>query len=571
MLSSEINLRYQVAMPEPHTHYYEISLEYSGFASGTRQDFKLPVWTPGSYFLREYAQHVEGVLAYNQEGDRLPCIKITKNTWQVSPPSNCQYIRFIYRVYAYDWTVRTAFLDADQAYINGAALFVYPSNARDLPALLELIPHPNWQNISTALPVYQDNIWQRYSPNYDILVDSPVLVGNHRRIFFEAAGIPHEFALFGLNQVDNFEQLIQDSQKIVEASAAIFDHHPCEHYLFMSHFGEKGGGGLEHANSTSLQFPRERFLNDEGYERFLSLVAHEYFHLWNVKRLAPAPLDYFDYDQENYCSMLWVVEGFTSYYENVVLRKARLLSEEAFTEKILELIRDIEARPGLAVQSLAESSFDAWIKAYRPNANSANSQISYYTKGAVIAFMLDAEIIAQSKGKQNLDDFMKAFYHKFHLQLNRAYKEEELQTALAEYLSSEKVAQFFQDYIYDTKPIDYAYYFNLIGLNLRQESDTQLKSGLEMDGSRVRYVKRQAAAERAGINVGDQIIAINNERVQDWERWLRQSQAGDILQVTLLRDGLLREVELELSASEQRLFKIDLPEAKSPEYLCWQR
>jgi predicted metalloprotease with PDZ domain len=549
-------ITYFLAMPEPHTHYLQVKMRVENFdlAKDTDYlDFKMAVWTPGSYLVREYARHVEGFFAYNAHQTLLKSAKIAKDTWRVWSDGT-DFIELRYQVYAFEWTVRTNFLDVSHAFINGAATFMYLPDYQGAATKLFIEPYSKWTKISTSLKPIADNPFALFVPNFDVLVDSPIELGNQTTFSFVAEGIPHHFALYGLAEFDQ-AQLTLDLQKIVRSATSFFGSHPCADYTFIAHLAQQAYGGLEHLDSTVLLFSRQDYRTSEGYTQFLSLCAHEYFHLWNVKRLRPAPLGPFDYSQENFTTLLWQAEGFTSYYEKLILLKAGLLKSKAYIKEILKRINSIENQPGNRVQALAESSLDAWIKAYRPYENSANSTISYYTKGAVVAMLLDIEIISGSGGQHTLDEVMRAMYQTYYLELNRGFTELEIKTELEKYAQKD-LSHFFQKYIHGTEPIDYEAYFAQIGLEIKREEKSKPDLGISLSNQKITQVKRNTSGYISGLNVNDEIIAIAGKTEEDLAKWLETKQIGDKILFTIRRDGFILALSVELLPSYE--IKYDL-------------
>ncbi|HAI76274.1 MAG TPA: peptidase M61, partial [Microscillaceae bacterium] len=316
-------------MPAPHTHYFEVEMQIDDL-SDAYVDLKMAVWTPGSYLVREYARHVEGFRAVDANNQPVSANKINKNTWRVQT-NGAKKVVVKYSVYAFELTVRTSFLNAAHGYVNPASVFMFVDKQTNTPAELVIQPFGDWDRVSTGLPAVPGKPFTYNIPNLDIFIDSPIEIGKHKEFSFDAAGVKHRVAIFG---VDDFDQakIEREFKAVIEASTAIFGENPCANYLdkdytFIVHLTASGGGGLEHLNSTSLQYSRN--LYQVGTD-FLGLVAHEYFHLWNVKRLRPAPLGPFDYENENYTPLLWQAEGFTVYYEDVILLRAGFISPTEF-------------------------------------------------------------------------------------------------------------------------------------------------------------------------------------------------------------------------------------------------
>jgi predicted metalloprotease with PDZ domain len=305
----------------------------------------------------------------------------------------------------------------------------------------------------------------------------------------------------------------------------------------------RGGGGLEHLSSTSLGFSRDSYANELGYQGFLSLVAHEHFHLWNVKRLRPIVLGPFDYDNENYTTDLWIAEGFTAYYQNLILRQANLYPPENFLTSIAGPLNTVENEPGAKIQTLAESSYDAWIKAYRPNENSVNTGISYYDKGATVAMLLDLEIINQTKGKKCLNDVMKYMYDTYYKIKKRGYTDAEFKKGLEKF-AGESLDDFYNNYVYGLTPLNYNKYLGYAGYKLTDElaASNEPTLGIAVTNNNgkkiVTTVLRGSAGWNDGINVNDEITAVDGAPVTDFSTILNGKKPGDKISLTISRDGL---------------------------------
>ncbi|MFC5408280.1 M61 family metallopeptidase [Larkinella bovis] len=557
-------ITYTVSMPEPQTHYFEVEMRIAGAAAGSKTatngylDVKMPVWTPGSYLIREYARNVEGFRA-SAGNQPVRSEKIRKNTWRVYSTATPLTIR--YKVYAYELSVRTSFIDASHGYFNGASLFLYVDHLRSQPHRLIIQPYADWKKISTGLPAVPGQVNTYQAADYDVLVDSPVEIGNHHTFTFTAAGVPHTVAMYGEKHYDD-AKLANDMQRVCEETFRVIGEHPCQDYTFIIHQTPTGGGGLEHANSTTLQVTRNAFVNSKLYQDFLSLVAHEYFHLWNVKRIRPKALGPFDYENENYTHLLWVAEGITSFYQTAILQRCGILSSEAYLRSFAGEISGIENLPGNAVQSVAESSLDAWIKYYRPNENSVNSTVSYYSKGSVLGGLLNLAIVNSTNGQKNLDDVLRLLYTTYYKKEKRGFTDTEFQEAV-EKIAGRKLDDFFQKYVFGTEKIDYNSFLNPVGLQLVDASASKQDAYLGTltkfaDGKlTVSSVRRDSPAWINGLNVNDEILAIDNVRVgNDLERVLEAYQPGATISVLVNRTGQLKTLAVSLTGNPLAAFRI---------------
>ncbi len=568
-------ISYQLSFPEAQAHYVNVELNINN-----KQEeiiLKMPVWAPGSYLIREFARHVEGFEANSSNGT-LQYSKIDKNTWLIKNPSK-QAVKVNYRVYAFELTVRTSFIDESHAYLNGSNIFMYVDGIKDASYEVTILPKSDWKQVSCALPTEKGNATKFIAENYDILADSPIEIGNHKIIEFTAQGVKHSVAMVGPGNYDE-ERIKKDFAKIADEATSIFGTHPCKNYLFIVHNVPSGGGGLEHLNSTTVQVQRFAYANENTYQSFLGLIAHEYFHLWNVKRLRPAVLGPFDYNKENYTSMLWVSEGFTAFYDNWIVRRAGFSTPEKYLDIIANEYSAQRNLPGDKVQSLAEASFDAWIKYYRRNENSNNSQVSYYDKGSIVASLLNIMIIEHSSAKQNLDDLMRWMYNEYYTKQNRGFSDEEFKKA-AEKFCGQNLDEFYSKYINGTSAIPYESFLAKLGLKLtdlnanKNELYLGVSSNVSNGKTIITGVAKGSPAYSAGLNVNDEIIAIDNYRVDDLTKILATKKAGDKLSITLSRDGILKTIEVTSVKNTQVKYKIEKVAEQTKEqeaaYKMWVR
>lgn len=533
-----MDVHYRLSMPRPNSHYFEVKMSVDQITAETLA-VKMPVWAPGSYLVREFAKHVNLVKAYDQSGKPLEVRKRDKNTWDIATKGTDR-IEINYEVYAFEMSVRTSFLDDRHGYVNGTSVFMYIEQHEDVEGKLTVVPHPSFSTVTTALPHRGNNVFT--FAHYDELVDCPIEIGNHTVFNFDASGVKHTVALYGDGNYD-IPTLQKDMARIVEAESRVFGENPNDSYVFIIHNLTRGSGGLEHSTSTTLQVNRWTYDADH-YPGFLSLVAHEYFHLWNVKRIRPRSLGPFDYDRENYTDLLWVMEGFTSYYDELILRRMGFYTTEQYMNKLVGTINYVENTPGSKVQPVAHASFDAWIKAYRSNENSANTTISYYSKGQILAAMLDLYIIAKFEGKKCLDHFMQLLWKDFYVKSNVGFTAAEFQQTLEKFLG-EEMDWFFKAYVYSTEAIDYDRFFKGVGIaiaNYKEEVPSLGISASESGGKlKVNSVLSGSAAEEQGISVNDEIIAVNGFRVSGsrFTSLLSTVKVGDVLNLLLSRDNII--------------------------------
>lgn len=555
---AEPAIHFTVSFTEPQAHYVDITMDMYHFPDPTL-DVRMPVWTPGSYLVREYERQVEQVEAFTAYG-RTSCSKISKNTWRIENTSG--HTKLTYRVYGFETSVRTNMVTADRAFLSAAATFMYVENHLNLPCTVQVILPEHWHYISTGLTKTEaENTF--YAEDFDILFDSPLEIGNQDIWHFEAAGVPHEFAMVGGGNYDK-KQLTTDIRKIVEEETAIWGENPNSRYVFITHNYQTGSGGLEHLNSTVLGASRNAYQTPDAYKNFLGLVAHEYFHLWHVKRLRPQALGPFNYAGENYTTGLWIMEGFTSYYDNLVIRRCGFLSVEAYLKALANDFNLVYNRPGHRIQSAASASFDAWIKLYRPDENSANTSISYYNKGAMLAVALDLYILTETKGQKRLDDVLRAAYTHFYKDEGRGFEEEEFRQ-LAETATGVNLTEIFAA-AHGTDELDYNAYFHRVGyelVDLNRDSQA-LSLGVRTANQEgrivIKHVERGSGGWDAGLNVEDELIAINGNRMdtegKELEFIVQNGAPDEVVDVLVARDGLIRTVHTPLRRSAKQQWSI---------------
>jgi predicted metalloprotease with PDZ domain len=562
---------YTVAFPEPHTHYLEVEMEVKPVRAG-KLDFRMPAWAPGSYLIREFGRHVESFSAFDMQGRPMRHLRQTKDTWTL-PSVSREGVRVRYKVYANELTVRTSHVDDSHAHLNGTSVFMYVQGMTSQPCTVKVIPHSEWKILSVALDRLQANDpWCLVAADYDKLVDAPFEIGNQVVFKFEASGIPHEVAMFGEGNYDTL-RLKRDMAKIVSSCTEIFGENPCKRYVFIVHNLPTGGGGLEHENSTTLQTTRWSYSTESSYQGFLSLVAHEYFHLWNVKRLRPFPLGPFDYSEENYTPLLWLAEGFTAYYDDLITYRCGFYTETEYLGALASSMSYCTNIRGASYQSLAESSTEAWIKFYRPHENSSNATVSYYTKGAVVGALLDMKIIQATGGKKSLDDVMKAMYLTYFKKLDRGFTEKEF-IGMAEQVAGVPLQDFFDKYVNGTESLPMTDVMRPMGLVLKDLNAVSVSSsawtGMTTSVSAgkltVTAIERNSPAWKSGLSVNDELIAIDGFRLaDDLSKFLGMRKPGNAVKFTVARSGIVREFSLLLEAPPHVKYAIDkIPETDGP-------
>ena len=564
-------MQYTITSRAPATHYLQVGVAYTPAPNAAVTEFKLPVWTPGSYLVREYAKHLEDFTATTADGQPLAWEKTDKATWQVRHRPG-QAVRLAYQLYANEPSVRTNICDDLHACVIPAATFMYVAGRLDLPATVTVALPAGWSRVSTALPAVPGQPATYRAADYDELVDSPLELGNQPEFSFLSRGVRHRVAMAGAGFTADTTQLKADMAAVCEQAAAVFGELPIKTpYLFIVHHYTVGSGGLEHKNSTVLDVARTTYDTPEAYRGFLELVAHEYFHLWNVKRLRPAALGPFQYDRENYTHMLWVAEGFTAYYDNLLVYRAGRESRETFLNSQASSVASLENQPGNRVQPVAQASWDAWIKAYRPSENSRNAEISYYPKGAQMAMIFDLQISAHSGGKQNLDDLMRFLYRRYFLELNRGYTDDEFRQAVSEFTGRAQ-DEFFARYIYGAQDVlpELRAALSGVGYTLERADapPAPLTLGVSLNGGArfgVRDVRRDGPAWQAGLSPGDEVVSFDGQPLTDTNldaALAARATPTAPVQLALRRDG--RPLTLSLTPAPATTVKFRLTALPKP-------
>ena len=578
------SLHYTVAMSQPGTHTFEVQVEARGVAAMGTLRFHLPVWTPGSYSIEDYARHVSRLSA-EAEGRPLTITKLDKSTWEIENPG-ADTVRLRYDVYADKLAVDEGQLNDRHAFFNGTLLFMYLEDAKGEPCTLTVRPAPGWR-VVTGLPAVPGELFTFRAADYDELLDAPVECGTAPTYEFEVDGVGHTLLLDGHGNED-VDRLLRDLRSMVQEASHLMGGLPYAHYTFIVHLTERRGGGLEHRNSTAINVGRFQFREPKEYANVLTLFAHEFFHLWNVKRIRPEALGPFDYQRENYTRLLWAMEGITDYYAPLLVGRAGIVPRDRFLDYFAETIRRLEAVPGRRLQSAAASSFDTWIHFYRPDEQTANTGISYYTKGALLGLALDVRLRRASRNQRSLDDVMRLLWERYGAP-GIGVPEIQGWQAVAEEVAGESLDDFFARYVIGTEEMEWADTLDYLGLTLERRAATEKESkaeqskaeqtkaepsagpakteqatvdprwaewrqsavqswlGLETrlsDGALlVKSVRADGPSYGVGLSAGDEIIAVNGFRVRnddDLSARVQDHHPGENVQLAVFHDGELR-------------------------------
>ena len=560
------SVTYTLSMPEPWTHYFHVTQTIKGERKNSI-DFIMPVWIPGSYKVRDYPKNVEGFNAHSDKSENLKWEKLDKYTWRVFS-EKANEVTISYRVYSFIKSVRESFLDDSHGFASPPGLFMYVDKLKGRRAKLVIDPYDDFSTISTGLEASSNDKFTFDIPNYDILIDSPIEIGNQKLFRFEVDGVPHEIAIYGEGNYDSL--MVAETKLITESTIKIFGEVPYKRYVFIVILGKRNGGAIEHLNSAVYNYGRWNFQPERKRKAWRSVVAHEMFHLYNVKRIRARALGPFDYTRENYTSLLWVMEGFTSYFGSRILLDAGLLTGDEYREGLASLIKKVSTRKGDKYQSVSAASFDAWIRYYQQNENSSNSEVSYYDKGNLLGMLLDLEIRHSSKNEKSLADVMRRLYSEYYKKKKRGFSKEEFKKEV-ERAAGVKLDNFFRDYVNDTKEIDFNKYLLYAGLELDKilsaSKATSLLGVVTRDrGGKltISRIVRDSPAWNYGLNVNDEIIAINDLRVNrsELEATLNRFGSGAKLKFTIIRNDWLRNIDVILAeSSEEEYFLFPIEKA----------
>ncbi|HYY52008.1 MAG TPA: PDZ domain-containing protein [Myxococcales bacterium] len=557
---------FRIHQPEARRVEVELQVESRG---ANALDVRLPVWTPGSYLVREHQRHVDGLRA-SGDGRELSVEKIDKHTWRVRTDA-ARTVRISYRLHCFELTVRTNHVDGTHAFLNPSAAAAFVVGREGEPCAVRLQLPPGWRAWN-ALP-FDDGAFK--AQDYDELADSPFECGgegSHSAHPFVAQGVQHELVVWGRGDFDA-RRVVPDLVKIIDAEAAIFGGLPySDRYLFILHLNDKGRGGLEHRRSCALIVPRFSFVQKSAYEDFLLLVAHEFFHLWNVKRVRPSAFTPYDWTRENHTRLLWAMEGLTSTYEVLALLRARLITPQRFLEIWAERNTQLLRTPGRLRTSLAQASFDAWIKHYRPDESTVNTTVSYYLKGSIVGFLLDLELRRRSGGARSLDDLVRALFEKHGRP--PGLPEDGVEKAAIELIGDRTLHEWFQRAVHSTEELQLEEALSGVGIEVvtAPASGADDKGRAEADpgevpaadartrgwlGATLREkagaleiasIAEGSPAQAAGLAAGDEIAAADGFRT-DLKQRLGRTQPGQTLRLSIFRMDELLEVVLKVAAA----------------------
>ncbi len=562
--SAQVATEYTVSLHRTRSQLVDVTIELVR-SPGEPVELRMPTWRPGKYAILDPAGTIVEVRAEGAQGEPVEIRKVDKATWRVEPDGGGP-VRVHYTLYANSLGDRTRHADDTHAFLSGATVFLYSDSTRGSPLRVRVDAPEGW-DVATGLAPDPEVPDAWLAPNYDALVDSPLEIGEHYRTSFQIGGVPHEIVVWGPVEPDG-EQLSEDFARIVEAHRAVFEGAggalPYPRYVYLIHAQPGIGGGTEHLNSTIMQTRPAAFDSDRAYDGFLGLVSHEMFHTWNVKRLRPAGLVPYDYQNENYTDLLWIAEGTTSYYDDVTLVRAGLREPDQYLADMSSTISRELRRPGYEVQSLADSSYDAWIKFNKSTPNDLNTTVSFYTKGALVSLMLDMELRRRTENAVWLDHVLRDLYERHPLEAG-GYTTADVLEALRR-LSGTAFDGFFGAYVTGTEPLALPEAFAVAGVEMRPDERPEGGYlGLSLSDGTVRTVRADGPAFEAGIHVDDVVSAVDGKPLRgSLESMLRKVEPGTVLTLSIERRGEPREIEVAAEAApveRWRLERVDEPTA----------
>ena len=552
-------LHYQIEFDDYRQHLIHVTLR---FVADPTQVLSLPTWIPGSYLIREFSKHIESVRAYDEEGRLLEIQKFEKNKWRLFNTDH-ELITVEYDVYAYDLSVRGAYVDQTRLYVNPACACLGLEGQEDKAVEVEVFLPDELEHFQLATGMASKSLvkgrFTLKAKNYAELIDAPFELAEQTRFSFEAKGIPHEFVVSGKHAM-NAARMQQDIEKICATEISMFGSAPFSNYTFMTMATANSYGGLEHPNSTSLISPREDLPKanepeepSEDYQRFLGLCSHEYFHSWLVKFIRPENFVNYDLNKEGYTSLLWIFEGFTSYYDDLILLRSGVISQASYIKLLKTQLDRYLQNPGRFVQSVSESSFDAWVKFYRQDENSNNAGTSYYNKGCLVALCLDLGLRLRGS---SLDTLMRKLYENAQKGIQ---VHERTIVELCNELTGDNWIEQINHLINTTDELPLDQLFPEFGLSYSLKNDKALPFGLKTvdkaEGVVIQQVRRDSAAAKAGLSANDVILAIDGIKASEKLLAKYAKQQGTFTVYAFRRDELL---QFEISGGENALTTVEL-------------
>lgn len=559
---------YTVSMENPSTNTFHVDLLCGGLTE-EQNDFKIPVWMPGYYQIMNYANDIQKLIIIDSNNQPIKWEKANHNTWRVYNKGN-RTLKISYDVKTVRSFVATNYLDEERGFIAPTGMFLHIDKQLNLPVTVKINPYKNWNKIATGLTKIDGEKNTYYAKDFDILYDSPILIGLLEEMpSFTVKGIPHHFVGYKLGDFNRAE-FMSELKKVVEQAVAVIGDIPFDSYTFIG-IGP-GGGGIEHQNSTAVAFSGSKaFDTKQGRRGILSFLGHEYFHHYNAKRIRPIELGPFDYDNGSKTNMLWVAEGVTTYYDEMLLKWADLESETDLLVGFQNSIKAYENSPGRFFQSVSQASYDTWSDGpFGRTGDEVNKTISYYEKGPILALMLDLKIRHETKNQKSLDDVMRTLYYDFYKKLDRGYTEQEFR-AVCEKIANVQLNEFF-NYVYTVSTPDYKKYFGYAGLDIDTNPKATdgawlgIKAILRDDKLVVRDVDWQSPAWVEGIRRNQIISKINgnNATLELLANIVQQQKDGNIVKLEVLINDVVKTVPILLKTKTEITFDIKRKNTLTP-------
>jgi predicted metalloprotease with PDZ domain len=560
----QVSMAFTVSMPEPSNHLFHVIFRVSGL-HGEMQDFKMPAWHPGFYRLIDYAKNVSNFKAEDLAGRALSWERVTKTTWRLAT-GNTSTVVLSYDVLGTVTFSANNYLNDNRAFIAPTGMYLYLPGQLQHPVTVTIQLPANWTRIATGLDPVPGKPNTFSAGDFDMLFDCPILMGNQETLEFAVQGKQHTVAIENVPASVDRAKMAADLQRIVETTGKLMGDIAYTHYAFL--MMGTGNGGIEHANSSANSFNGNSLTTTNGYLRWLSFISHEYFHNYNVKRIRPIALGPFDYDTENLTDLLWVSEGLSVYYEDLLLVRAGLLSKDDYLEKMAGAINTFENAPGHHYQSATDSSLTTWGTS--GVGNDRNTTISYYDNGAMLGALLDLKIRNDSGNRRSLDDVMRALYRKYYQEKKRGFTDDEFRQE-CESAAGGSLAEVL-DYASTTKDVDYAKYFAYGGLDLRVTSEDVAGAyiGLNMQTRDAKLVVSGVTpgspAQSAGLIARDQILEVNGTAAtpKALNDVLTTKKPGDNVRLKISRDNTALEVDVTLGKNVKRTFHIQPMTSTTP-------
>ncbi|MDA1331340.1 MAG: PDZ domain-containing protein [Proteobacteria bacterium] len=589
-------VQYNVSMEEAHAHLFNVTCQINA-PSPEKQIISLPAWIPGSYLIRDFSKNIIRIKVFCADAE-IPIQKIDKDSWSI--PTNGEPITIFYQVYARDRSVRTAYLDQFRGFINGTSLFLqihgleHTQHKVDISRPSWLPTHKKWSVSTAMIPNRIDRLgFGRYvNESYESLIDHPLEIGESIKSSFFVKNVPHNVVITG-NPRANIRRICQDLKLIVETQVEFWGAIPVDRYTFLINAVNDDYGGLEHSHSTALICSKTDLPTDsdspiaDGYLKFLGLCSHEYFHLWNIKRLKPAVFSPYDLTKENYTELLWAFEGITSYYDDLMLYRAGLVDERRYLSLLAKTITAVKKTNGRSKQTLAESSFYAWTKFYKQDENGINSIVSYYSKGSLAALCLDLHLRKKTDGRTSLDTVMRALWNTYGKK-NKGVPENGIETTAA-LVSGLDLRDFFHRIIRSTRELPIKPLLNSVGVQLTfttpngpSDSGDAVNTSVDKnrqaikhdlgfthsntaDGLRIKQVFDNGAAQHAGIAPGDVIMAINRQRpsINNMQQIIDLEKKNSVIPIHVFRDDVLHTVQFPLLSAPKNIAYLYLDPLKN--------